>query len=398
MVLVTSCLFHGLNDATAAILPGILPFLKDFNLSFFDLGLLYAAMLVVMIIFQLVAGALADKYDELDLLGVGAFIIFLTCILLFNTRTYVDLFIFNLIYSVGISIYHPVGYAALSRAAPEETYRTKSMGISGSVGDFGNFIAFVSTGIIAGAMSWRFPFLVWGVLALLVIGIYLFILRPKRMRTLSTKTRSDADPSYGPFGKNVVNKRLVILVFTICILMGAMYRTFMNFTTLFLKDIVHVTPTDADLLFSLFVLSGVIGAFLSGYIAKYLGLRKAIIVEFLILSPSTLLLYFDFAQTALITPILLIINGLILYTTYPAIYSLVANTASFGGRGRSYGLATSITFVGGAIISIIDGMLADLLLNPSIVYLLGAFIALCTAIIATLIPPNNTGTLVERVE
>jgi len=397
IVLVTSSLFHGLNDATLAVLPGILPFLKDFNLSFFDVGLLYAAMLVVMIILQLVFGALADKYDELDLLGAGAFIIFLTCMLLFNTKSYVDFFIFNLIYAVGTSIYHPASYAALSRVAPEETYRTKSMGISGSVGDFGNFIAFVSTGVIAGVMSWRFPFLVWGAFALLVICIYLIILRPKRRRLLSALNHSNFDSNYGALEKNVLNKRFVILIFTICILMGALYRTFVNFTTLFLTNVVHVTPTDADLIFSLFVLSGVIGAFLSGYIAKYFGLRKAIIVEFLILTPATLFLYFDFAQTVLIVTLLLIINGFVLYTTYPTIYSLVADTASFGGRGRSYGFAISITFIGAAIISIIDGMLADLLLNPSIIYLLGAVIALCTAIIAIFIPKNNTSKLVDRV-
>lgn len=395
IVLVTSSLFHGVNDATLAILPGILPFLKDFNLSFFDVGLLYAAMLVVMIILQLVFGTLADKYDELDLLGAGAFIIFLTCMLLFNTMSYFELFVFNLIYAVGTSIYHPVSYAALSRAAPEETYRTKSMGISGSVGDFGNFIAFVSTGMIAGVMNWRFPFLVWGVFSLLVIGIYLIILRPKRRSLASTITSTDFNPNHGTLEGNGWNKRLVILIFTICILMGAMYRTFMNFTTLFLTQVIHVTPTDADLLFSLFVLAGVIGAFLSGYIAKYFGLRKAIIVEFLILTPSTLLLYFNFAQIVLIVTLLLIINGFVLYTTYPTIYSLVANTASFGGRGRSYGFAISITFIGGATISIIDGMLADLLLDPSIVYLLGAFIALCTAIIATFLPQNNTGPSVD---
>jgi predicted MFS family arabinose efflux permease len=270
------------------------------------------------------------------------------------------------------------------------------MGISGSVGDFGNFIAFISTGMISGVMGWRFPFLVWGIIALFIIGIYLFILRPKIESNLPKALSLKINPNSGFREKSTANKRLVTLTFAICILMGAMYRTFMNFTTLFLTDIVHVTPTEADLLFSLFVLTGVIGAFLSGYIAKYFGLQKAIIVEFLILSPAALLLYFNFAQTILITTILLGISGLILYTTYPTIYSLVANTASFGGRGRSYGFATSITFVGGALISIIDGILADALSNPSIVYLLGAFIALFAAIIATFLPPTG-GVAVERV-
>lgn len=383
-VLIICSLFHGINDATWAILPAVLPFITGiFTLSYLDVGILYAAMMIVMVVLQPIAGSLADRFNELDLLALGGFLVFSTCLLIFYARTYFELFLFNLIYSAGFSFYHPVSYAVLSRVMYGPAHRTKAMGISGSIGDLGNFTAFASTGIVAAHYGWNFPFFVWAILALFIALVYLLVLRPKARYLPSEilKRNGGSEPQ-----RKVSGFRLIVLVVSLCIVIGALYRTLVGFTTLFLTDVVLMTPVDSDLLFSLFILFGVFGAFSSGYIVERIGLAKALLLEFIAVAACMFSLYLDAMQTFPLVALPLIVSGLALYASYPAIYSLAAEVASFGKRGQSYGILVSTTFVGGFAISILDGWLADLMGGLSIVYPLGALIALVGIVLTKFVP------------
>jgi len=378
-VLLVCSMFHAVNDATIAILPGIMPFLvKSFSLTYSDVGLLYGAVLAVMVILQPIMGRLADRFNELDLLVLGIVLISLSCLFLFNVGSYTELFLLNMIYSVGASVYHPVSYAVLSRVAEEATYRTKSMGISGAAGDLGNCVAFLSTGIFASMFGWNFPFLVWGLTGSFFICVYLIVLRYVRRCPPESKTASDVTLNAKWNKKTKASLRFTAFV-SICVLHGAIYRTFINFTVLFLTDVVHLSPTDANYVFSLFVLSGVMGALLSSFIANRLGLRRALIVEFLALSVCTLPLYMDFLRVLPAVLPLLILSGFTLYATYPVIFSLAADVTGFKRRGVSYGFIMSITFIGGVVLSFVGGKLADLVSDISIVYIVTAIIALCAS-------------------
>jgi len=378
VVLFSCSMFHAITDATLAILPGVMPFLvKSFSLTYSDVGLLYTAVLLVMVFLQPIAGKLADKFNELDLLAVGAGFISLSCLLLFNAGSYVELFLLNIAYAVGASFYHPVSYALLSRFIEEATHRTKSMGISGATGDLGNFIAFLSTGIFVGFFSWKFPFLAWGLVGSFSILVYLTALRHARRSLHESETAGNVAFNVRWTKGTNVPLRFIALIFFICISNGAIYRSFLNFTILFLTDVVHLAPTTSNYVFSLFVLSGVVGASLSGFIAHILGAKRALMAEFLVLSACIFPLYVNFLQVLPVLLPLLILSGFTLYATYPVLYSLAAEVTSFRSRGLFYGFLMSITFTGGMALSFIGGKLADLVSNISIVYIVCAVIALC---------------------
>jgi len=378
VVLLACSMFHAVTDATIAILPGVMPFLvKNFSLTYSDVGLLYAAILLVMVLLQPIAGKLADKFNELDLLATGVAFISLSCLLLFNASSYVELFLLNIAYSVGASFYHPVSYALLSRVAEEATHRTKSMGISGATGDLGNLIAFLSTGIFVGIFSWKFPFLAWGLAGSFSILVYLTAFRHARRSLHEPKTTGNVAFNVRWTKEANAPLRFTALIFFICISNGAIYRSFINFTILFLTDAVHLAPTTSNYVFSLFVLSGVVGASLSGFIAHRLGVRRALMAEFLVLSACTFPLHVKFLQVLPVLLPLLILSGFTLYATYPALFSLAASVTSFRSRGLFYGFLMSITFTGGMALSFIGGKLADLVSNISIIYIVCAGIALC---------------------
>jgi FSR family fosmidomycin resistance protein-like MFS transporter len=381
-------LFHAINDASFAIVPAVLPLLvTDFSLTYSDVGVLYAAILTVIVLLQPLMGDLADKFNELDLLAIGGFLIFLPFMLMFLAESYLQIFIFNLIYAIGFSIFHPSSYAVLSRLTYDAKYRTKTMGLSGASGDFGNFIAFLSTGVVTAYLSWRTPFLIWGVFALSGVCIYLLFIRSLRRTsffTLYSKTefRSEAaQPKH-----ESLSKKSMSLIVLVCVCMGAGYRTFINFTTLFLTDTVKISAAASDSIFSLFVLAGAIGSLSSFYVAKRIGLKKAITLEFAIASIGMFLFPMGFLRSIPLLMVILLISGYVLYATYPILYSIIAEVASFGGRGKSYGFVMSITFIGGAAQSYIGGQLAQITNDLSAVYLVGSAIVLLAVLVSTKLP------------
>jgi len=385
--LAACALFHAINDASFAIVPAVLPLLvTDFSLTYSDVGVLYAAILAVIVLLQPLMGDLADKFNELDLLAIGGFLIFLPFILMFFAKSYLQIFVFNLVYAIGFSIFHPASYAVLSRLTYDAKYRMKTMGISGASGDFGNFIAFLSTGVVASYLGWRAPFLVWGLFALSGVCIYLLFIRSLRRTSFfilynNMELRSEAAQQKQSFGK-----KSIFVIVLICICMGAGYRTFINFTTLFLTDIVKVSTAASDSIFSLFVLAGAIGSFSSFYVAKRIGLKTAITLEFAIASTGMFLFPMEFVRSIPLLMLILLISGYVLYATYPILYSIIAEVASFGGRGKSYGFVMSITFIGGAAQSYIGGQLAQITNDLSVVYLLGSAIALLAVLVSTKMP------------
>lgn len=387
-VLAVCGLFHAINDASFAIVPAVLPLLvTDFSLAYSDVGVLYAAILTVTIFLQPLMGDLADKFNELDLLAIGGFLIFLPFIFMSLAESYLQIFIFNMIYAIGFSIFHPASYALLSRLTYDAKHRTETMGVSGASGDFGNFIAFLSTGIVASYLGWRAPFLVWGLFALSGICIYFMFIRSLRRNSFFTlynkmELRSEAaQPKHEGF-----SKKSIFAIILICICMGASYRTFVNFTTLFLTNSVKISTGASDSIFSLFVLAGVIGSLSSFYIAKHIGLKRAITLEFAIASTGMFLFPMQFMQSIPLIVVILLISGYVIYATYPILYSMIAEVASFGGRGRSYGFVMSITFIGGAVQSYIGGQLAQITNDLSIVYLLGSAIALLAVLVSIKMP------------
>jgi len=386
-VLATCALFHAINDASFAMLPAVLPLLvADFSLTYSDVGVLYAAILAVTVLLQPLMGDLADKFNELDLLAIGGFLVFLPFLLIFFAESYPEIFIFNLIYAIGFSIFHPASYAVLSKMTSDAKYRTKTMGISGASGDFGNFIAFLSTGIIALYMSWRALFLIWGLFALSGVSIYLLFIRSLRRTSFLTPYNIELNSKVARQKREGFSKKSIFIIALVGICMGASYRTFINFTTLFLTDIVKISTAASDSIFSLFVLAGAIGSLSSFYVAKRVGLKKAVTLELAIASVGMFLFPMEFMRTIPLLMIILFASGYVLYATYPVLYSVIAEIASFEGRGKSYGFVMSIIFVGAVAQSYISGQLAYITNDLSVVYLVGSATALLAVLVSTKMP------------
>ncbi len=380
-VLRTSILFHWVIDANQALIPVVSPILKNtFKLSYFQLGAIFGSFLLTMVCFLVIVGWLADISDESDLMAFGIFLVFCSCILFTVSSSFYQLIISSIIQGIGVSFYHPPSYTALSRATKDSMRRTKSMGFAGSSGDVGNFIAFLSTGVLAIKFGWKVPFLFWGIISLSTLFIYLIYFR-KRVRIM--KIHLEPQKTALSQKEGWINKKQIIFFLIAYCILGGVYRTFVNFSPLFLTVKANLTADHAGIIFSGFIIGGATGSAVSGFLNEKFGIQKTVIVEFLLVAAFFLSLTRVSIQKQI--PLLLVIyllSGLMLFAIYPTIYSIASILSKSKERGQFYGQIMAFSFFGGFIFSFLDGKLADLY-GITVVYFIGVIISIIGAISAS---------------
>ncbi|MFQ6123510.1 MAG: MFS transporter [Candidatus Heimdallarchaeota archaeon] len=374
IVLRTSILFHWVIDANQVLIPIVSPILKCiFKLSYFQLGALFGSFLLTMVCFQVFAGWLADISDESDLMALGMFLVFCSCILFTVSSTFYQLILFSMVQGIGVSFYHPPSYTALSRATKDTRRRTKSMGFAGASGDVGNFIAFLSTGVLAVKFGWKAPFLLWGIISFSTLFIYLIFLR-KCVRDM--KTQLDPQKVALPQKEGRINKSQIIFFLIAYFVLGGAYRTYVNFSPLFLTEKANISADNASIIFSGFIIGGAIGSAVSGFLNEKFGMQKTAIGEFLLVATFFLsLTHLSIQKQILLLLIIYLLSGLMLFAIYPTIYSIASILSRSTKRGQFYGQIMAFSFFGGFVFSILNGKLADLC-GITVVYVVGVIICI----------------------
>lgn len=164
--------------------------------------------------------------------------------------------------------------------------------------------------------------------------------------------------------------------------LGGAYRTFVNFSTLFITEKANLTADYAGVLFSIFIVAGATGSAVSGLISERFGMRRTQIAEYLIVAILFLSLTRSYVQKS--SPLLIIIyflSGIILFAIYPTIYSIASRHSRSAKRGQFYGQIMALSFFGGFAVSFLDGKLADIY-GITIVYFVGVLICLIGALSA----------------
>jgi len=375
--LLTGCsIVHVVNDGSEVVIAALLPLIAaEFSLSYFQIGVLLAAYLLILGCFQVVVGYLSERFSEKKLLSIGLGIVMVSSFLISQSQTFSALFAFQCLAGVGASTFHPANFTLVSRVYEGNVHRDKVMGVIAGVGDLGVLIAFFSNGFIGQYFGWRLAFLIWGILAALAIIIHTILSRSSsyscsNKNSLNTYPKSDENkPS--SYSSKIKWGLVLILVLNFCV--GAAYRTYLSFTPLFLTTTKGFSTAIADSIMSIMIAVGVISISLSGYLFGKYGKRQIELLTLLLLGVVSIL--FAFVQTTVVIILLLLLVGFSLYIMYPIVLTLVADLTHFEKRGRSYGYFMSISWIGGAFSSFVNGILSEIY-GLFIIYLFVAVIML----------------------
>ncbi|MHA1616814.1 MAG: MFS transporter [Candidatus Njordarchaeales archaeon] len=345
-LLVVVSLLHLINDANILLIPTVLPLiLREFHLSYTQVGILLSSSIVLTIFLQSPLGYFSDIKGRRYLLSLGFLILGLGGILSSLAETFTQLLIAQLIIGLGGSFYHPLSYA-LTAISYESGGRGRSIGIQSSMGDIGVLLTFAVNGYIAPRLGWRTPLLLFGLVA---IG--------GSILPLLVKEESPVDKNIASEKMNSQNIVSLIPILGIQFFLVAAYRVVYGYTSLILIE-KGLELLLANLVIALLTLSGIVGSIAIGTLVDSYDARALISMLALI---GILVVQILIHSSALLLAIVSVISlGFVIYGFYPCTYSLLADNVSKNVLGLAYGIMLSIGLVGGILGTILGGVLGDL--------------------------------------
>ncbi|HIH89148.1 TPA: MFS transporter [Candidatus Bathyarchaeota archaeon] len=269
--LFTMVLTHTLTHTFQNIHTTLFPVLKqEFNLGYYELGLIAAIPPLCQAILSIPAGMLSDK------LGTKKMILFsqlLSCagslIAGFTMNPWMLIAAVSLLY-LNTTFYHPPSYSYVTKTSKPQD-RSKALGILGAGGTLGMAIGPLSISFLMGylAFQWRQVYLFW--FFPILIGTFMILkLRSEPSQPTSTKAKEGIPSSEA---KTVVTRSMLFFImFNAVKTLGTVMVS--GFLMLYLVQSKGWSVGDAALLISGASMMGVIAAPLGGFFADKVGEKK----------------------------------------------------------------------------------------------------------------------------
>jgi len=368
---------HSLNHSLFLVLPFYLfQVATEFGTTREAIGLVAAISGFIYGAGSLLGGSLSDRLGEVKTITLSlAFAGSSTLIFLVAH----DIYSFSaalLLVGAGASLYHPTANSIISKVF--QTNMAEAMGIHGTGGNIGYMFAPFVTVALGDLWGWRYPWIFFGLLSVLVS---LLILKTSRV----------------PFKKNEVKARMRDIVKVKGLLILLAYNMFVGlyfkgidfifpsfvenrFSPIFSKEVVSTLKGAA--VFGIFA-SGILGQWLGGKASDKFGSKKALITTSVFVSLSLFLLP-TVPEIFLSLLLFVLLYGVFFYAHQPALNSLAGLITPNDKRGTMYGVLFFFSFGLGSASTAIAASVAErygfdisfyALMTFSLVALLLAFFA-----------------------
>jgi len=331
-------------------------FQADFGVSNTLLGTAFSAMMLVYAVMQFPSGALADRFGSVRIIAAGMAITAASGFLLAIEGPLPILLVGMLLVGIGTGAHKTVAIRLLSTVYPERTGRT--LGIFDTIGALGGAVAPIVVVAILDVSGWRSFFLLGA-----VVGVGLLAAFARRVpRRLPADDTSNPDPDPDPDGTGdpehpdesanedgnedgdgngnengdedrnedegrngdgaqntgwtsryaVLFRDPTFVTFvTVTALVGFAHNGLAAFLPLYLVDVTGLTPTTANLLYSVFFFVSVVQV-LTGDLGDRFGQRLVMLLTLVIATAGT---------------------GVLLVASGPAVAGLAVLAVGFGSHG-----------------------------------------------------------------
>jgi FSR family fosmidomycin resistance protein-like MFS transporter len=356
-ILSTVSLIHAINDGAVAAISILFPIFKDlFNLSYTQVGIITGGGLFITLVAQLFLGRIADGKNVNTFLLTGLVLTSLSLLLLPLSNTFLTLICFIFFLRFATSFFHPIGIGWISR-----TYKKGrldwAMGIQSGFADLGAFLAILTTLSITQLTNWTIPVLGWacicilGLMTCLTLTHHLkkeFVIVPKETTHHSLK-EIVTDASH-------CAKRIKLLIPAFMI-SGASWGVMITYFPLLLTARTTLSLPVIGFLAALWAGIGSITALCYGKIRSRVRRKKLLVASYLTIGILNLFLAV-FTQFIILLGIMILL-GIAVFLTYPALFSFVSEVTHESVEGWTFGLTFMFQTGGGTIILFLGGVLSD---------------------------------------
>jgi len=382
-ILLAISIVHLFNDSIQAIIPAILPILKDtMSLSYMQSGMIVFALNMTASVMQPAVGLYSDRKPSPYMLPLG---MALTCLGVFGlafSPNYWFILLSVLFIGFGSAIFHPEGSRVAYMAGGSRRGLAQSIFQVG--GNAGQSLASIMTALIFVPLGQKGA--VWfTVVAVLGIGVQMFIARwyGGYMTAHPRPAKSAAVRRMSPHRKKHVAFAIILLIFLV--FARSWYHSGVSiYYPFYLMEKFGITLEHAQLYIFLFAAAGAIGTFLGGPLADKFGRRNVIFFSMLGSAPLALALPYANAFWAYV---ILLINGLIILSSF-SVTVVYAQELIPGKVGTVSGLITGMAFGLGALGAVALGGLIDRFHLPIVMQMV-SFLPLL-GLLTFLLPSDRT--------
>ena len=366
---------HAVNEFYSVALPPILPLLvDDFAISYGEAGALLTVFYVTYSVFQLPAGALADRVGQRWILAVGMVVLSGGILLAAGAGDYRTLVAAEVLAGIGGSTYHPAGMSIISDLEGATT-EGKAMGIHGLGGVVGTALAPALVGGLAALFDWRLALTVGAGVGLVYGLIFLALFRdvPGPAVEADGGPEPDAEPDRGPAGHgsasgnrgastrtfaSVPLERWVAVLFLANLAISTELGAVRTFVTSYLVEHAGTSTGLANGVFFAMLVGAGIASLGAGTLADTMD-RRTLGVAAMVASALAL------AGTALVpaVPVALVawffLTGVVMWAALPAMNAITSAYSERGFSGSLFGVMLTAGSLGGAAGPLLFGVAAE---------------------------------------
>jgi FSR family fosmidomycin resistance protein-like MFS transporter len=357
-ILSSVSLIHTINDGSVSVISILFPIFKElFNLSYTQVGIITGGGLFITLIAQLVLGRMADGKNVNTFLLMGLLMTSLSLVLMTFSNGFITLIFFIFFLRFATSFFHPIGIGWISRIYKKDKLDW-AMGIQSGFADLGTFIAILTTLSITQLTHWIVPLYIWAFICIfgLLVSFALTCRLDKELIIVPkvTKRHSFKEITLDAFHRM---KRIKLLIPAFMI-SGASWGVMITYLPLLLNERTALTLPLIGFLVALWAGVGSITSLTYGKIRSYINRKKLLVISYLTI--GILSLFLAIFTHIIILLCIMILLGVSIFLTYPALFSFVSEVTHESAEGWTFGLTFTFQTGGGAIILFLGGVLSDL--------------------------------------
>ena len=351
-------LAHASSHFGHLLLPLMFPvFMKEFGLSFSELGLLMTTFFVVSGVGQAGAGFVVDRFGARPLMFMALGIFFAACVGASMVTGYTGLVLVAALAGLGNATFHPVDFTILNQrvSAPRLGYAFSAHGLTGNLGWAAAPVFFAGFGAL---MGWRNAYLAAAVMYAIVLA--LMVLYRDKLSTQVVRTDPHA-VAKGDAEHDLAFMKLPVVwwCFGFFLLSTMTLAVVQSFSVSILKAMHNISFEAATYTLTAYMLCGAVGMFIGGFIAARAANSDRVVAWAMAAGAVLLALCGTGWLGGTATMVVLAITGFAVGIGGPSRDMMIKKATPKGATGRVYGLVYSGLDTGFAVSPIVFGVFMD---------------------------------------
>ena len=374
-------LAHASSHFGHLLLPLLFPvFMKEFGLSYSELGLLMTTFFVVSGVGQASAGFVVDRLGARPLLFVALAIFVVACTAASMVTGYAGLLLVAALAGLGNATFHPVDFTILNQrvSAPRLGHAFSAHGLTGNLGWAAAPVFFAGLGA---AIGWRGAY-VAAALMYIAITALLFLHRDKLHTQVARRDPHAIAQGHAEHDMAFMKLPVVWWCFGFFLLSTMTLAVVQSFAVSILKAMHGISFELATYTITAYMLCGAVGMFVGGFVAARAANSDRVVAMAMACGAVLLALCGTGLLGATATMVVLASTGFAVGIGGPSRDMMIKKATPKGATGRVYGLVYSGLDTGFAISPLVFGVFMDrgwygaTLLGAALMLLLSVGVAL----------------------